>query len=152
MSEAASRVAVLNGPGLGALGRRQPEIYGSRSEADLRRLLASWAGELGLEVEYSQHDGEGDLVSAIWSSSPRCGSLVINPGGYSHTSVAVMDAMEAFPGRVVEVHISQVISREPLRRRLVTARSADVLIAGAGLEGYRLALEVIARPGGSSRA
>jgi len=114
-------------------------------------MVRGAAGELGLEVALAQADCEGDLVSAIWACSETTDAIVINPGGYSHTSVAILDALTAYPGRVVEVHISQVFRREEERRNLLTARAADAVIVGAGIEGYRLALEYLSRaPGPAS--
>jgi|WetSurMetagenome_2_1015567.scaffolds.fasta_scaffold00082_32 3-dehydroquinate dehydratase II len=139
------RVAVINGPNLSHLGSRQPEIYGSGTASDLGALLEDASRELGMEIDLVQHDGEGEFVSAVWQASRDCCALIVNPGGYSHTSVAVLDALEAFPGIVAEVHISQVFRREEERRNLLTARAADLVIVGAGLQGYRLAAEYIAR-------
>jgi len=145
------RVAVLNGPNLAHLGRRQPDIYGPGTLDDLSRQIGEAAASLGMEVSLTQVDGEGEMVSAIWRCAETAEAIVINPGGYSHTSVAVLDALEAYPGRVVEVHISQVFRREEERRNLLTARAADAVIVGAGLDGYRLALEYLSRAGRASR-
>jgi 3-dehydroquinate dehydratase-2 len=136
-------VAVINGPNLAGLGMREPDIYGSSDQQDLVRLLEDTAGELGLSVAFGQFDGEGEIIAAIWDASKTSDGLVINPGGYSHYSVAILDALRSFTGPVVEVHISQVFAREPFRCRLVTAAGASALIAGAGLDGYRLALRLI---------
>lgn len=136
-------VLVLDGPNLGALGRREPEVYGQESHDDLVRSIVAWAGELGLSLETAQHDDEGGMIGAIWRASGRLDALIVNPGGYSHSSIAVQDAMEGFDGPVIEVHLSQVMAREPERRVLVTARAADVLICGAGPAGYRLAMELV---------
>lgn len=141
------RVAVLNGPNLAHLGRRQPDIYGPGTLDDLMSLVTQSAATLGMDVSFFQADGEGEMVAAIWQCAETADAIVINPGGYSHTSVAVLDALEAFPGRVVEVHISQVFRREEERRNLLTARAADAVVVGAGLDGYRLALEFLARVG-----
>jgi 3-dehydroquinate dehydratase II len=143
VTAAAARVSVINGPGLGALGMREPGIYGTSTQQDLEGILRSEGGRLGLDVAFQQFDCEGDIVSAIWAGAGSSAALVINPAGYSHTSVAVRDAMEGFPGLVVEVHISPVLARESFRRRLLTAGAADVFIAGAGLRGYVMALEHI---------
>lgn len=139
------RVMLLNGPNMAALGDREPEVYGSSSLASLEEELCSRADGLGLVLEPLQTDSEGGMVAAIGRARKGHSALIVNPGAYSHYSIAVLDAMRAFPGPVVEVHISNVHAREPYRRRLLTAEAADVVICGAGADGYRLALEHLAR-------
>lgn len=139
---AAESVLVINGPSLSRLGSRQPEIYGSSTLDDLKELLRERAAGNSVDLEFFQSDVEGELVRAVNSGSRHSG-LIINPAAYSHYSIAIMDAMLAFQGPVAEVHISSVFSRESFRRDLVTARGADVFIAGAGLEGYIHALEIV---------
>ncbi|OPL17935.1 MAG: hypothetical protein AVO35_07185 [Candidatus Aegiribacteria sp. MLS_C] len=136
-------IAVVNGPSIGKLGTRQPGIYGTTTLEELGRSLQGRASELGLTVSLFQSDIEGELVSAVNGASDTASGLVINPAGYSHYSVAITDAMAAFRGPVAEVHISQVMSREPFRRQLLTATAADVLIAGAGTTGYLHALSIL---------
>jgi 3-dehydroquinate dehydratase-2 len=136
-------VLVLNGPNLGALGRRDPALYGSLSHDELADRISKWADSLGIDVETEQYDSEGDFISAIWRASGKRDALIVNPGGYAHGSIPIMDAMDGFDGPVIEVHLSQVMSREPERRVLVTARAADVLICGAGPAGYGLALQLV---------
>lgn len=143
MSSGRPSVLVVDGPSLGALGRRDPAQYGTATYQELRASVKAWADDLGMEVESIQSDCEGEIVSAVWAASGRLDALVINPGGYAHGSMAIHDAMEGFDGPVIEVHLSQVMAREPERRILVTARAADVLICGAGTAGYRLALELV---------
>lgn len=134
---------VLNGPNLGALGCRDLGLYGGMSHDELAASISRWADDLGIDVETAQYDCEGDLVGAVWRASGKRDTLVINPGGYSHGSISIMDAMDGFAGPVIEVHLSQVMAREPERRNLVTARAADVLICGAGPAGYKLALQLV---------
>jgi 3-dehydroquinate dehydratase-2 len=135
----------MNGPGLAHLGAREPDLYGSLTQDDLRKALENRAGQLGLAIELGQYDSEGDLVSAIWALKNRgVPALLINPAAYSHYSIAVLDAMRAFDGPVVEVHLSQVFRREEYRRQLVTAEAANAVISGMGFKGYILALEYIA--------
>ena len=136
-------MTIINGPNLAGLGIREPDLYGCTAEAGLVRMLETAADEMGLSVVFRQFDGEGEIISAIWAASRETEALIINPGGYSHYSVAILDALRAFSGPVVEVHISQVFAREPYRSTLVTAAGAGALIAGAGIDGYRLALQVI---------
>jgi len=139
------RIMLLNGPNMAALGEREPEVYGSSSLASLEEELCGRAEKLGLVLESLQTDSEGGMVAAIGRARRDHRALIVNPGAYSHYSIAVLDAMRAFPGPVVEVHISNVHAREAYRRRLLTAEAADVVICGAGADGYRLALEHLAR-------
>ena len=136
-------IAVLNGPNLATLGNREPEIYGRETNSEIKKHLSDLAGELGCTITFEQHDTQGDLSAAVNRLSAVSDGLVINPGGYSHTSVAVMDAMRAFQGPVVEVHISQIHRREPFRHRMLTAQGADAVISGAGTRGYLSAIEII---------
>jgi len=139
----ASVITVINGPNLAALGSREPGVYGTATQDDLKASLEERGRALGLKVDFFQSDVEGEIVSAVNRASGGSAALVINPAGYSHYSVAIMDAMRAFPGPVAEVHISQVHSRETLRQNLVTARGADVFLAGAGIAGYLHALDIL---------
>ena len=136
-------VTVINGPNLSLLGTREPDRYGSGTEADLRAALDAHAERRGIRIEFLQSDVEGEIVRAVGASSGRSAGLVINPAGYSHTSVAIMDAMQAFRGPVAEVHISQVLARESFRRRLLTARAADAFVAGAGFGSYLHAIDIV---------
>lgn len=136
-------IAVLNGPNLSTLGKREPEIYGTDSPDDLQKHISDLAGELGCTITFEQHDTQGGLSAAVNRLSAVSAGLVINPGGFSHTSVAVMDAMRAFQGPVVEVHISQIHRREPFRHRMLTAQGADAVISGAGTRGYLSAIEIL---------
>jgi len=136
-------IAVLNGPNLSNLGDREPEIYGKETPSDILIQLGEFAEKCGCSVTFEQHDTQGELCEAVNRLSGVSKGLVINPGGFSHTSVAVMDAMRAFKGPVIEVHISQIHRREPFRHRMLTAQSADVVISGAGTRGYLSAIELI---------
>jgi 3-dehydroquinate dehydratase-2 len=133
-----SRIQIINGPNLNLLGRREQEIYGKESFED---FLATLKNEFtGAEIGYFQSNIEGEIVDAIQKKGFECDAIVINPGGYSHTSVAIADAMKAVPSKVIEVHISNVFNREEFRRNLVTALSTDAFICGFGLEVYRMAI------------
>ncbi|MBN2588148.1 MAG: 3-dehydroquinate dehydratase [Candidatus Fermentibacteraceae bacterium] len=136
-------VAVINGPNLGELGTREPEIYGGVTQEELVEMVRARAQQHGLDLEFFQSDIEGELVRAVNSASGRTVGLVINPAAYSHYSIAIMDAMQAYQGPVVEVHISRVLAREPFRSNLVTAAAADAFISGAGTEGYLHALDIL---------
>jgi 3-dehydroquinate dehydratase-2 len=140
-----SRVLVLSGPNLGTLGHREPELYGRRSLAEIEAALAERGRELGVEVRCEQRNGEGDLIDLLEAETGRAGAVVINPGALSHTSVALLDALRAFPGAVVEVHLTNTLAREAYRRVMLTAEAADVVILGLGGDSYRAGLEAAAR-------
>lgn len=140
-----TRVLVLNGPNLGSLGRREPELYGRRSLAAIEEALRVRAAELGVELRCEQRNGEGELIDLLEAESGRAAAVVINPGALSHTSVALLDALRAFPGRVIEVHLTNTFAREPYRRVMLTAEAADSVILGFGTEGYGIALDAAAR-------
>lgn len=136
-------IAIYNGPNLASLGVREPMVYGSTSATELEKQLISWGRLAGFHVFFQQFDQEGQLVTAIHEADEKCRALIINPGGFSHTSIAVLDAMRAFNGPVVEVHISQIHRREPYRHRMLTAGGAEVVISGAGIHGYLSAIETV---------
>jgi 3-dehydroquinate dehydratase-2 len=136
-------ISVINGPSLGMLGEREPEVYGNATGEDLERVIRSHALGCGAVVTFQQHDLQGELVRAVNLASTASRGLVINPGAYSHTSVALLDAMRSFRGPVVEVHISQIHRREPYRHRMLTAQGADAVISGAGIQGYISAIDII---------
>lgn len=136
-------ILVINGPNLASLGTREPAVYGETSAGELESQIRNWGNDAGFNIVFEQSDQEGCLVSAIHSSSEKenCKAMIINPGGFSHTSVALLDAMRAFKGPVIEIHISQIHRREPYRHRMLTAGAADTVISGAGTYGYYLAME-----------
>ena len=137
-------VFLLNGPNLNLLGKRQPEIYGRETLADVQAAAAALAGELGLALSAHQSNHEGALVDLIHRAREEAAAIVINPGAYSHTSVAILDALNAFEGVVMEVHISNIHKRESFRHHSFVSARADGVIAGCGTEGYLLALRRIA--------
>ena len=138
------RILVLNGPNLNLLGQRQPEVYGRETLADVERACAALAGELGVAVECRQSNHEGQLIDWIHEARGECAGIVINPAAYTHTSVALLDALAAFDGPVIEVHISNVHKREDFRHHSFVSLRADGVIAGCGTEGYLLALRRVA--------
>lgn len=140
-----TRVLVLNGPNLGSLGRREPEIYGTATLADVERTLLARAAELGVELRCEQSNHEGRLLDVLEEEAGRAQGVVVNPGALSHTSIALLDAMRAFPGPVVEVHISNIHAREPFRARSRTGAGARGVVTGLGVHGYALALEAVTR-------
>ncbi len=134
------RIAIINGPNLNLLGTREPEIYGRDTLADVEKRLRTVAGELGVEVEFVQRNGEGELVECIQALRGRADGAVINAGAYSHTSLAIHDAFRAVNVPYVEVHISNIFAREPERRHSTLAGGAVALLCGFGTYGYELAL------------
>ena len=139
-------ITIINGPNLNLVGRREPDVYGERSFED---YLAELRRDFdGVEIRYFQSNVEGEIVDEIQRSGfdPSCEGIILNPGGYSHYSVAIADAVAAVPARVVEVHISNIHAREEYRRHSVTAERAAGVIAGFGLKGYRLALQSFLKP------
>jgi 3-dehydroquinate dehydratase-2 len=140
-----TRVLVLNGPNLASLGRREPDVYGGRSLAEIEAELRERAAALGVEVRIEQRNGEGELIGLLETETGGSDAVVINPGGFSHTSVALLDALRAFPGVIVEVHLTNTLRRETYRRVMLTAEAADAVVLGLGASGYGIALEAAAR-------
>jgi 3-dehydroquinate dehydratase II len=134
------RIAVLNGPNLNLLGTREPAIYGTTTLADIEARLWAVARELGVDVECSQHNGEGDLIDAIQALRGRAEGAIINAGAYSHTSLAIRDAFGAVSVPYVEVHLTNIYAREPERRHSMLAGGAKAVLVGFGAMGYELAL------------
>ena len=138
-------VYVLNGPNLNLLGKRQPHIYGSETLADVEASCRALAGELGLEIRFHQSNREYEIIDWIHEARETAGGLVINPAAFTHTSVAILDALNTFEGSVIEVHISNVHKREAVRHHSSVSLRADGVIAGLGTQGYGLALRRIAQ-------
>ncbi len=137
-------VTLLNGPNLNLLGLRQPEIYGRETLDDVSAKVSDLAEDLGLRVKAQQSNHEGQLVDWIHEARGASAGIIINPGAYSHTSVAILDALNAYEGVVIEVHISNIHKREAFRHHSFVSARADGVIAGCGTEGYLLALRRIA--------
>jgi 3-dehydroquinate dehydratase II len=137
-------VLVLNGPNLGMLGRRQPEIYGRATLADVERLCRTRARALGLALECRQSDAEHELIRWIHGARGRAAGIVINAGAYTHTSIALMDALAVAEVPAVEVHLSNVYRREAFRHVSYISKVALGVICGFGPTGYALALEALA--------
>ena len=137
-------VTLLNGPNLNLLGLRQPELYGRETLDDVVARTADLAEELGLTVRALQSNHEGPLVDWIHEARGTSAAIIINPGAYSHTSIAILDALNAYDGPVIEVHISNIHKRETFRHHSYVSARADGVIAGCGTEGYLLALRRIA--------
>ena len=139
-----ARVLLLNGPNLNLLGAREPETYGRATLADVERDAAALAAELGLAIEARQSNHEGVLVDWVQHARGTAEAIVLNPGAYGHSSIALLDALSAYDGPVIEVHVSQIHRREPFRHHTYVSRRADAVIAGCGVHGYLLALRHVA--------
>ena len=137
-------ILLLSGPNLNLLGEREPEIYGRETLLELVRAARQRAGDHGYDLEHLQSNHEGDLVDAIQSARRRVAAIIINPAAYTHTSVAILDALSTFEGPVLEVHISNVHKRESFRHHSYVSLRADGVIAGFGIEGYSLAMRRMA--------
>ena len=134
------RIAIINGPNLNLLGVREPSVYGTQTLADVERRLHEVARELGASLEFVQRNGEGELVEYIHSLRGRVEGAVVNAGAYSHSSLAIRDALTGVAVPFVEVHITNVYAREPERRHSMLAPAAVGVVCGLGTLGYDLAL------------
>jgi 3-dehydroquinate dehydratase II len=137
-------VYVLNGPNLNLLGKRQPAIYGSETLADVEAACRETGGALGLTVRFHQSNAEHQIIDWIHEARDVAGGIVINPAAFTHTSVAILDALNACDCPIIEVHISNVHRREPFRHHSYVSLAASGVIAGFGTQGYLLALQRIA--------
>lgn len=137
-------IYVLNGPNLNLLGKRQPDIYGHETLADVQSACAERAAGHGLETRFLQSNAEHQLIGWIHEARENAVAIVINPAAYTHTSVAILDALNAFEGPVIEVHISNVHKREDFRHHSFVSLRADGVIAGCGTQGYLLAIDRVA--------
>ena len=137
------KILVINGPNLNFLGIREPGIYGKNTFADLLQMLDAWGKELGVEVEQYQSNHEGDLVDKIQWAYGKVDGIVINPAAYTHTSVAILDALKAVCIPAVEVHLSDVNSRESFRHISYAGMACEKTYAGFGFEGYKMAIEYL---------
>jgi 3-dehydroquinate dehydratase-2 len=143
--EMSKTVYILNGPNLNLLGQREPDIYGCETLDDLANTCTMLANAAGMSVKCLQSNYEGQLVNWIHEARHEAAGIIINPGAYSHTSIAIHDALKAFEGRIIEVHISNIHRRESFRHHSYVSLCADGVIAGLGLHGYGLALESMGR-------
>lgn len=137
------KILVINGPNLNMLGCREPEIYGSKTYKDLRKQIKEFAKEKGVRVSFFQSNCEGDLVTAIQKAYKKYDGIVINPGAYTHTSIALLDAVKAVSVPTVEVHISDVSSREDFRKSSYIRAACIGTISGKGFDGYNDAINLL---------
>ncbi len=138
------RLLLVNGPNLNLLGTRQPEVYGTTTLADIETRVAEVAAESGLDTRAVQSNHEGVLVDAIHAARADCAGIVINPAAYSHTSVAIADALRSVGVPVAEVHLSNIHAREEFRHHSYVSAVADMVVAGAGALGYEMAVRYLA--------
>ena len=144
-SSDAPLVVLVSGPNLDLLGEREPEVYGSVTLAAIEAAVRDRAASLGLEVRCEQTNHEGAMVDVIESERGRSAGCIVTPGGLTHTSVVLADALRGFDGPVIEVHLSNILAREPFRRVSLSAEAAVAMISGLGLHGYVLAVEGLAK-------
>jgi len=142
---ASKRVLVIHGPNLNMLGKREPEIYGTTGLNDINKDILSLGKKLGLTVESFQSNHEGAIIDKIQEAFQKCDGLIINPAAYTHTSIAIKDALLILKIPVIEVHLSNIYKREPFRHRSMIADIATATMCGFGHNGYYMALEAIAR-------
>ena len=140
----ADTIFVLNGPNLNLLGTRQPEIYGRQTLGEIEAACAAKAAELGFDLDFRQSNHEGELVTWIQEAGAKAAGIIVNAGAYSHTSVAMLDALNAVDMPVIEVHLSNVFRREGFRHHSYVSQAATGVICGFGAEGYLLALAALA--------
>ena len=139
-----SPVYILNGPNLNLLGVREPEIYGRMTLADAENLAAKTAQQVGLSIVAKQSNHEGDLVDWIQEARTAASAIILNAGALTHTSVALYDALKAFKGPIIEVHISNPFARESFRHHSYVSLAATGVICGLGIQGYALAVQAVA--------
>ncbi len=137
-------IYILNGPNLNLLGLRQPEVYGKATLEEVAEGCASLAAELGLTIRFHQSNHEGQIIDWIHQARSEGAGIILNPAAYTHTSIAILDALNSFDGPVLEVHISNIHRREAFRHHSYVSRRADGVIAGFGTDGYLLALRRMA--------
>jgi len=139
------KIAIINGPNLNLLGVREPDVYGRESLVDVERTLRGVAAETNVELEFVQHNGEGQLIDAIHRMRGAVDGAVINAGAYTHSSLALRDALVGVDVPYVEVHVTNVYAREPERRHSMLAPAAIGIVCGLGAYGYELALRGLLR-------
>ena len=138
------RIDILNGPNLNLLGVREPEIYGHQTLADIEELCRRFAAGRGLEITFRQSNHEGQIIDWIQEARLEAAAIVINPAGFTSTSIAILDALKTFEGPIVEVHLSNIHRREAFRHHSYVSLAATGVICGLGAHGYLLALDAIA--------
>lgn len=137
------KILVINGPNLNMLGIREPEIYGDKTYENLCGEIKEYAKKLNLEVDTFQSNHEGEIIDIIQKAYGRYYGIVINPGAYTHTSIAILDALKAVGIRTIEVHLTDIMNREDYRKKSFISEHAEMTICGKGFEGYLQAIECL---------
>ncbi len=137
-------IFILNGPNLNLLGQREPEIYGHTTLDEIRGWCEADAKNLGLAIDFRQSNFEGEIIEAIHAARERAAGIIINPAGYTFTSIAILDALKMFDRPKIELHISNVHQREEIYHKSLVSRTATAVMAGFGAQGYRIALAAMA--------
>jgi len=140
-----SKILILNGPNLNLLGTREPEIYGRDTLSDIERKCRLHGQAIGHEIDFRQSNSEGEIVDWIQLAQQESDGIIINPAAYTHTSVAIMDALKQFNNPIIEIHISNIFSREPFRHHSYISPVANGVICGFGANGYSIALDAISQ-------
>mgnify|MGYP000032164600 FL=1 len=140
----AQAITIINGPNLNLLGTREPDIYGTTTLADIEAMCVARAKTHGLSAQCFQSNDEGELVNLIQQARETAAGLVINAGAYSHTSVAILDALQAVPAPIMEVHLSNIFAREEFRHHSYVSGVAAGVICGLGAQGYEMAIDALA--------
>jgi 3-dehydroquinate dehydratase II len=135
---------ILNGPNLNLLGEREPHIYGHDTLADIERMCVQRAARYGYAIDFRQSNFEGDLIESVHAARQSAAGIVINPAGYTFTSVALVDSLKAFEGPILEVHLSNIHKREPMYHNSLVSKVATAVVAGLGAHGYVLAIDAMA--------
>lgn len=138
-----NKVMVINGPNLNLLGKREPEVYGSETLDQINDSMKAAAGPLDMELTFFQSDIEGEIIDQLHKAGSECDGVIMNPAGYSHTSVAILDAIKSISIPVVEVHLSNIYKREEFRHKSLTGSGAVGVISGFGKTGYHLAMRAL---------
>jgi len=138
-----NRLVLLNGPNLNLLGERNREIYGAKTLPEIEKGLVARASKLGYELECFQTNSEGELIDRVQALRTEAAGMLINPGAFSHTSIALRDALECFSGPIIEVHLSNIHRREPFRHHSYVSHVATGVICGLGPQGYDMALDAL---------
>jgi len=138
-------IFILNGPNLNLLGAREPEIYGSDALADIEKACEKKAKQLGYAIDFRQTNNEGSLIDSVQFAAANGAGLIINPGAYTHTSIALLDALLATDRPTIELHLSNIHAREAFRAHSITAKATNGVIMGFGAAGYELALDAMHR-------
>ncbi len=137
------KILVINGPNLNLLGSREKEKYGNTSLQDIQKRCEDHAKKIGLEIDFKQSNVEGEIVNFIQDARKKYNGIIINAGGYTHTSVAILDALLAVKKPTIELHITNIYNREDFRHKSLISKAADGIICGLGVEGYTIALNGI---------